>query len=113
MIRRTVHVALFTGLAVFLAVSSAHAGPRVFIGIGVPAPVRVAVLPPPVVAVPPVAPVPYGYVWRPGYYTWTGVRYRLIPGGYVRPPFAGAVWVGPRVIRSARGPYWVRGYWRR
>ena len=127
--------------ALLLAAPSAHAAPRVFIGVGlaapvpVVAPVRVAtvrVLPARVVPVrhavpvrravpvrvapvlaPPVAVVPavrgYGYVWRPAYWM-PGPRF--VPGAWVRPPFARAVWVAPRYVARPHGRVWVAGYWR-
>ncbi len=110
---RTAHVGRAAILAVFamlvLAVPAAHAGPRVFIQVGVPIPVA------PVVVAPRVIPPPYGYgmVWRPGYYNWTGYRYAMVPGAWVRPPYARAVWVGPRWVNAPRGAYWAGGYWRR
>jgi hypothetical protein len=108
--RRIARIALLTGLvAVAFGVSDAKASPRFFFQIGTPVP------PPPVVAVAPVRPIVpgYGMVWRPGYYTWTGYRYAWVPGVWVRPPFARAVWVGPRWVRQPRGFAWVGGYWRR
>lgn len=65
-----------------------------------PAPAYVA--PAPVYA----APAP---VWISGYYYPVGPRWAWRPGYWARPPFAGAVWIGPRY---ARGHYY-RGYWRR
>jgi hypothetical protein len=89
-----------------LAGSSLFAGPRVFFGVGVGVPV--APPPPPAVAYAPVAPAP-GYTWVGGYYYPVGARYVWRPGYWARPPYAGAVWVGPRYYR---GNYY-RGYWRR
>ena len=92
-------------LIVLIAGSTAHAGARVFLQIGPPAPV--AVLAP----VPP--PAPYGYVWQPGYYVWVGTAYRWVPGVWARPPFARAARVSPRWVYGGRGWSFARGYWRR
>jgi len=111
---RTAHVgrvALVAAFAVLvLAVPAAHAGPRVFIQIGAPVPVAPVIVAPRVIPPPPYA---YGMVWRPGYYNWTGYGYALVPGAWVRPPYARAVWVGPRWVHEPRGAFWARGYWRR
>jgi hypothetical protein len=107
---RTACLVLFTALALTgVSVPAAHANPRVYfrIGLGVPVPVA-----PAVVAAPPPPPV-YGMVWQPGYYAWSGYRYAWVPGIWVRPPFAGAVWMGPRWVRGPRGAFWARGSWRR
>lgn len=103
-------VALIAIGAVVLLATNASAKSHVFVSIGIgfpapvvvaappPAPVIVAAPPPPpaavIVAAPP-APYGYGYVWRPGYYVWTGYGYQTVPGAWVRPPYAGAVWVAP------------------
>ncbi len=90
-----------------LAGSSLFAGPRVFFGFGVGVPVAA---PPPVAyyAAPVPAPAP-GYYWVNGYYYPVGPRWVWRPGYWARPPYAGAVWVGPRYYRG----YYYRGYWRR
>ncbi|MGH9559806.1 MAG: hypothetical protein ACRD30_11260, partial [Bryobacteraceae bacterium] len=54
------------------------------------------------------APAP-GYTWVGGYYYPVGARYVWRPGYWARPPYARAVWVGPRYFR---GRYY-HGYWRR
>jgi hypothetical protein len=93
-----------------LSVPKAEASSHFFFQIGVPIPVApVVVAPPP----PPPPPYAYGYVWRAGYYSWNGYAYGWVPGVWVRPPFAGAVWVGPRWAAGPRGHVWMRGYWRR
>lgn len=117
MIRMTTRIALLGVVALLVMSTRAHAATRVFVQIGAPpiiAPVPVAA-PLPVVAPARVyrAPAPYGYVWRPGYYVWTGYRYRLVPGAWVVPPYSGGVWVGPRWVSRPYGRVWVRGYWRR
>ena len=102
-------VALMAVGTVVLLAANANAASHVFvsIGVGIPAPVVVAAPPPVVVAAPPPpppapvivaappAPYVYGYVWRPAYYVWTGYGYQLMPGAWVRPPYARAVWVAP------------------
>ncbi len=102
-------------LALFLlAGASLFAGPRVFFGVGFgPAYGGYYVAPPP----PPVyayaAPaVPYpgpGYVAVNGYYAYGPAGYYWRPGYYVRPPFAGGYWVGPRYY----GGRYYAGYWGR
>jgi len=99
----------FLAVAALLSVApAAHAGPRFFIQVGTPVPVA----PLPVYVAPP-PPYGYGYTWRPAYYAWNGYGYQLVPGGWVRPPYRRAVWVGPRWVAYPRGHYWARGYWRR
>ena len=88
-----------------LAGSSLFAGPRFFVGVGVGVPV--APPPPPVVAYAPPAPAP-GYAWVSGYYHPVGARYVWRPGYWARPPYAHAVWVGPRYY----GGRYYHGYWR-
>ena len=95
-----------------LASGSMLAGPRVFFGFGIgPAygGYYYAPPPPPVYAYapPPVAYPGYGYNWINGYWGWTGTRYSWYPGRYVRPPFYGAHWVGPRYY----GGRYYGGYW--
>jgi hypothetical protein len=91
-------------LAMIIRTPAAHAGTRIFVQISPPAPVVVAPVPPP---------APYGYVWQPGYYVWAGAAYRWAPGVWVRPPYARAVWVGPRWIHERRGWYMAPGHWHR
>ena len=95
----------------FAAGSLAFAGPRFFFGVGVgPAYVGPAYVaaPPPVPVY--VAPAPVaGYTWVPGYYYPVGPRYVWRAGSWARPPYAHAVWVGPRYF----GGHYYSGYWRR
>jgi hypothetical protein len=63
--------------------------------------------PPPVYYAPP-NPGP-GYVWISGYYNRVGPRYVWRAGYWSRPPYAGAVWVGPRYA----GRRYYEGHWRR
>ncbi len=113
--RRTSQIlVLLTSLVVFfIAVPPANAGPHFFFQIGVPVPVAPVVVAPRYVPPPPVYGYGYPYVWRGGYYNWNGYGYGWVPGAYVRPPYAGAVWVGPRWVHGPRGAYWARGYWGR
>ena len=113
MARFAFRLAGLTVLALFVAASAAHASAHVFVQIGVPAPVAMPAPPPPPPPAVVAAPVaPYGYVWQPGYYVWAGYGYRLMPGAWVRPPYAGAVWVAPRYVSGPRGAYYTHGYWR-
>ena len=102
---------LVVGTVVMLA-ANAHADTRVFVQIGAPAPVFVPA-PPPAPVIIAARPAPYGFVWRPAHYVWTGYGYRMVPAARVRPPYAGAVWVAPRYIARPHGSMWVGGYWRR
>jgi hypothetical protein len=87
---------------------AAHIG----IGIGIGVPIAGYYAPPPVYA-PYYAPAPVypgaGYTWIGGYYYPVGARWLWRPGYWARPPYAGAVWVGPRYF----GGRYYRGYWRR
>lgn len=112
MARCAVRLAGLTMLALFAAASTAHASTHVFVQIGVPAAVAVPAPPPPPPAVVAAPVARYGYIWQPGYYVWAGHRYRFVPGAWVRPPYAGAVWVAPRYVSGPRGAYYGRGYWR-
>ena len=51
-------------------------------------------------------------VWVPGYYRWTGNRYRWVAGRWVMPPRHGMVWVEGYRAPRGRGYVWVEGYWR-
>ena len=66
--------------------------------------------PPPAYYAPaPVYPAPgYGYTWIGGYYYPVGARWAWHAGYWARPPYAGAVWVGPRY----HGSHYYGGYWR-
>ncbi len=63
---------------------------------------------PPVVAYYPPSPGP-GFNWVSGYYYPVGPRYVWRAGYWARPPYARAVWVGPRYA----GHRYYNGYWRR
>src|SRR5579859_5541570 len=96
-------------LLVLVAGGSLFAGPHVFIGFGVPAPVAVYGPPPPVVAyAAPPCPGP-GYSWVSGYWYPSGPRYLWRAGYWTRPPYVGARWVAPRYY----GRRYYGGYWRR
>jgi len=69
--------------------------------------IRIGPPPPPrVVRVRPVAPGP-GYAWVDGYWYVVSGKYRWHEGYWTRPPYAGAVWVGPH----HDGERWFDGYW--
>jgi len=105
-------IALLAVGTVVLLAANAHAGTRVFVQIGAPVPVFVPG-PPPVPVIVAARPAPYGFVWRPAHYVWTGYGYRMVPAAWVRPPYARAVWVAPRYIARPHRSVWVGGYWRR
>jgi hypothetical protein len=88
---------------------AASASPRIDVGI------RVDVAPPPLRREVVVVRPGRGYFWVPGYWDWSpnGGRYIWVAGAWARPPFRGAVWVGPRWRRGPRGAFFVRGHWRR
>jgi hypothetical protein len=94
------------GLALLVGTlaTSACATPRgrLYVRVGPPAPIVEARI---------VAPGP-GYVWVPGYHTWSGSAYVWVPGRWNRPPRARAVWVPARWARDRRGWYFVEGHWR-
>ena len=65
--------------------------------------------PPPgprIIRVRPVAPGP-GFFWVEGYWYPVENRYRWHDGYWTRPPYEGAVWVGPR----HDGERFFEGYW--
>lgn len=94
---------LFAAAALMLPAAPALARMAVVVGIAPPAPV--------------VEPVPGpsapGYVWRSGYWQWTGVRYVWVPGVYVLAPRPGLVWAPGHWVARRGGWVWVGGYWRR
>lgn len=94
--------ALAIATVTLVAVPS-QAGIGIVVGIAPPA----AIVEP--VPVPPVA----GYVWRPGYWSWNGVRYIWVGGRYLPPPYAGAYWVPGHWVARGPGWFWVAGRWRR
>jgi len=58
-----------------------------------------------------------GFVWTDGFFTWgrrPGGRmgYVWVPGRWMRPPRAGAVWVAPSWRRGRGGYTFVAGRWR-
>jgi len=86
--------------AVLLAGTSV-VGAQVSVGI------RIGPPPPPrVVRVVPANPGP-GYVWLEGYWYPVGGHYRWHQGYWTRPPYEGAVWVGPR----HDGERFYEGHW--
>ena len=71
--------------------------------------VGIRIGPPPaprIVRVRPLAPGP-GYTWLDGYWYAEGGRYRWHDGYWTRPPYEGALWVGPR----HEGGMFYAGYW--
>ena len=52
------------------------------------------------------------YVWIDGVYVWSGNAWVWEGGHWVRPPYNGAVWIGPRYYYRHGHRYWVHGYWR-
>ncbi|MDP9338744.1 MAG: YXWGXW repeat-containing protein [Acidobacteriota bacterium] len=85
---------LFTG-------SPAFSAPQVSLGIRVGPPPR-----PRYVRVRPIAPGP-DYYWVDGYWYPVGRHYRWHSGYWTRPPYSGAVWVGPRYESGEfYGGYW-------
>lgn len=79
-----------------------------------PEPVVVPTAPPvprPAVAVRPVRPGPR-HAWVEGHHRWSGSAYVWVPGRWVLPPRAGAVWVTPKVVRKGRHWHLTVGYWR-
>jgi hypothetical protein len=90
---RIVAIALLAGASLFGQVSLG-------IRIGPPPPPRV-------VAVQPPAPGP-GYTWVAGYWYPVNGRYTWHEGYWTRPPYEGAVWIGPH----HDGERFYAGYWR-
>lgn len=77
--------------------------------IGVPPPVIVHQAPPRhVTEVVVVSPGP-GYVWVAGHYSWANNQWVWIPGAWMTPPEAGAVWVEGRWDQAAQT--WTEGHW--
>jgi hypothetical protein len=68
--------------------------------------IRIGPPPPPRVYVRPAAPGP-GYTFVEGYWYPVGGRYRWHAGYWTRPPYEGAVWVGPR----HDGEQFFEGHW--
>lgn len=111
-------------MILLLAGTSLFARGHISIGIGLggyypygyyyaPPPVYYAP-PPPAYYAPPAAPYyapgyASGSVWISGYYYPVGPRRVWRPGYWARPPYAGAIWVGPRWA----GSRFYAGYWRR
>jgi hypothetical protein len=82
--------------------ASAQVYGHIGINIGPPAP-RVERIP--------VAPGP-GYVWRRGYWSWSGSRYVWLGGSYIRRPYSGAAWIpGHWVHGPNRGWFYRPGHW--
>src|ERR1700730_9138231 len=67
--------------------------------------------PAPVVAVV-AAPLEPRCQWHQVYWSWNGVQYVWVPGTFVVPPFARAVWVPGSWVSHGGGWVWVGGHWR-
>ena len=107
MVKRFASLAGLTLVLGLVCAPAAHAGTRFSVQIGLPvlvAPVAVTPGPPP------------GYVWHPGYYVWTGFRYRWMPGAWV-PSYVQGNWARERWEREHRdfdrGRDWERDHDRR
>ena len=68
--------------------------------------------PAPVVEVVPARPVSGYYIWQPGYWSWSGLRYVWVAGVYVRPSRPRAAWVPGHWVARRPGWVWVGGHWR-
>lgn len=51
------------------------------------------------------------HVWVAGYWTWSSNQYVWMPGRWVVPPRAGAVWVPPRWQPEGTSWRFYEGYW--
>jgi hypothetical protein len=75
--------------------------------------VVVRIAPPPVMVEPiPVPPIHGDYLWRPGYWSWTGAHYAWVPGVYVTAPRTRAAWIPGHWVAAREGWVWVSGRWR-
>lgn len=94
---------LLSAALLSFAAAPALAAGGVVAGVAPPAPVVETVPFPPAT----------GYVWQPGYWSWTEAQYVGVPGVYVAAPRPGAIWVAGHW--TARSGAWVRvgGYWQR
>jgi hypothetical protein len=97
--RKLFGTALLAGM--LFAGAPAFSAPQVAVGIRIGPPPR-----PRYVRVRPIAPGP-DYYWVDGYWYPVGHRYRWHSGYWTRPPYSGAVWVGPRYD----GGQFYGGYW--
>jgi hypothetical protein len=52
-----------------------------------------------------------GYAWVDGYWNWQGGRYVWRPGGWQRPPYAGATWQHPHYDHYQDGWHYHEGHW--
>ena len=90
---------VMAGAALLMLAPRAEASWSVGVQIGAP--------PPPVrVVVVPARPYPEA-VWVEGYWYPKGKHYRWRDGYWARPPYPGAIWVGP----TYDGGFYVEGYW--
>jgi hypothetical protein len=94
---------LIAASALFLAVVP-FANAQVVVRIGPPARVVERVPPPPHEHP--------NWAWHEGYHRWDGNRYVWVPGSYVEPPHAHAVWVRGSWVHEHNGYVWHEGRWR-
>ena len=94
---------LIAASALFLAVVP-FANAQVVVRIGPPARVVERVPPPPHEHP--------NWAWHEGYHRWDGNRYVWVPGSYVAPPHAHAVWVRGQWVHEHNGYVWHEGRWR-
>src|SRR5262245_11215250 len=99
---RTITLAAIVATMLTAMPADTSAATRVYVRIAPPAPVVETV----------VAAPRAGYVWRPGYYRWTGSAYAWVGGRYVAPPRPHAVWVPGHWALAPRGWFWIGGTWR-
>ena len=51
------------------------------------------------------------FVWEPGHWFWTGLRYIWIPGHYMERPYQAAVWIPGAWTRDGLTWTWTPGHW--
>ncbi len=52
-----------------------------------------------------------GWVWQPGYYTWTHGQHVWMQGQWAEPPHPGYHWIPHIWVREGRGWRLREGYW--
>jgi hypothetical protein len=55
--------------------------------------------------------VPVARAWNPGYWGFRGGARVWIGGGWLYPPYAGALWVAPQWVWNGYTWVWQTGYW--
>ncbi len=53
-----------------------------------------------------------GYVWIPGYYSWTGSSYSWVGGRWALPPRPHAAWVPGHYVQRYGHSEYIPGHWR-